>query len=253
MLKTLARVLFGFIVACLVAGLVQVCFVMTPLKLLTSPADVFAERVGQTGLLALLAATHSAIFSAAFALIAIGIAEWGGFRGISYYLVAGTVIALLGFIAQFYSEVGDQPTILNNYALQAFISSGFFAGLAYWLAAGRSAGGTDASLNNGGEDRVAATSNSWRGRPRITVEPNSEEGAARVSAKNYSYKGLAKKMPSLSDMLARGEAKERAAKALAKSPDGKPNDTAKASPARPTSTSKSAEDATAKAPDAKKL
>jgi hypothetical protein len=40
-----------------------------------------------------------------------------------------------------YFEVEGQPTIVNDYALRAFLTVGFFGGLAYWLAAGRRAGG----------------------------------------------------------------------------------------------------------------
>ena len=47
---------------------------------------------------------------------------------------------LSGVKAQFESEVTGQPTILNAYALTAFITAGFVAGLAYWLIAGRKAG-----------------------------------------------------------------------------------------------------------------
>ena len=68
MMTTLARVIAGFILACLTAGLVQVLFVMTPAQLLGTPSDVFAQRTGETGLLAALAATHAAIFASLFAL-----------------------------------------------------------------------------------------------------------------------------------------------------------------------------------------
>ena len=52
----------------------------------------------------------------------------------AYYLFAGTVIALLGFRrAIFAAKSPGQPTILNNYALKAYLTSGFFAGFVYWM------------------------------------------------------------------------------------------------------------------------
>lgn len=214
MIATLVRVVAGFIAACLVAGLVQVCFVMTPVQLLSSPADVFVERLGQFGLLSLLAATHSAIFAAAFALIATGVGEWAGLRNLAYYLIAGTAIALLGFVAQFYSEAGNQPTIFNNYALKAYITAGFFSGLAYWLVAGRSAGTGEPIGEDAEEGRVAATANTWRGRPRIIVEPSPDDAAERVTAKSHAFKRdarqrEAKRSPSLSEMLDKSDAEDR--------------------------------------------
>ena len=139
-IKTLARILAGFLLACFVAGLVQVMYVWTPAELASVPSAAFPAKAGSTLELALLAGTHSAIFGAAFALIAAGIAEWLSIRSIGYFLFAGTAIALLGFTAQYASEVSGQPTILNNYALQAYLTAGFFAGLAYWLSAGHRAG-----------------------------------------------------------------------------------------------------------------
>ena len=82
---TLLRVLFGFIVACLVAGLVTVAFVVTPADIANLPPEAQPERLGNAGILALLAATHSAIFALPFAIIAIGIAELSRVRTWIYY------------------------------------------------------------------------------------------------------------------------------------------------------------------------
>ncbi len=173
MIGTLARVLYGFLLACLTAGLVKVLFVMTPYELAASPSGVLLERLGQMALLTLLAATHSAIFAAAFMLIAAGVGEWLKIRTLPYYLLAGVAIALLGFAAQFSSEAGGQPTVLNNYALKAFLTAGFFSGLVYWLSAGRSAGGGAAAADGDATTGVAAPSKSGTkssDRPRIIVE-----------------------------------------------------------------------------------
>jgi len=135
-LRTLFRVLAGFTLACLTAAFVQVLYVTTPTGLAGMPAGELADAARNLLVLVLATATHIAIFSFAFALIAAGIAEWLGGRTLGYWLVVGIAIALLGFSAQYSSEVSGQPTILNNYALQSFLTAGFFAGLVYWLVAG---------------------------------------------------------------------------------------------------------------------
>ncbi len=141
MLGTLFRILLGFIVACLVAGVATVAFVITPGDIAALPVDARPERLGSAGLLSLLAATHSAIFAFPFALIAIGIAEWFAIRSWIYYTLVGILIAIGGFCAVSYFEVEGQPTIINDYALRAFLTVGVFGGLAYWLVAGRRSGG----------------------------------------------------------------------------------------------------------------
>jgi hypothetical protein len=138
---TLLRVLFGFIIACLVAGAVTVAFVVTPADIASLPAEAQAERLGNAGVLALLAATHTAIFAFPLALITIGIAEMWRLRSWLYYVVVGVLIAAAGFAAEYLNEVPGQPSIYNNYALAAFLTVGVLSGFAYWLFAGRRAGG----------------------------------------------------------------------------------------------------------------
>ena len=140
LITTLARVAFGFALASIAAGLVTVMFVDTPVDVLAQPASRLPQTASQTLDLALLTATHSGLFAAAFVLIAAGLGEWLSIRSLPFYLIAGMGIALLGFIAQFSSEVAGQPTILNNYALKAFLTAGFFGGFVYWLASGQFAG-----------------------------------------------------------------------------------------------------------------
>ncbi len=170
MFKTLLRVLAGFLLACLAAGLVQVLYVWTPAELAAVPSAAFPAKAGSTLELALLAATHSAIFGAAFALIAAGISEWLSIRGIAYYLFAGTAIALLGFIAQYASEISGQPTILNNYAFQAYLTAGFFAGLIYWLTAGHRAGAHGHDEDDETASGLRTRDGSNEPRQRIIVE-----------------------------------------------------------------------------------
>ena len=102
-------------------------------------------------MLSLRAASQFAVFSAAFAFIVAGIAEWLGLRSPGYWLAAGTGIALLGFVAQYTSEVSGQQSILNGYALQSYLTAGFFGGLVYWLVAGVRSGSTRAVAAAGSE------------------------------------------------------------------------------------------------------
>jgi drug/metabolite transporter (DMT)-like permease len=138
---TLLRVLFGYIIACLVAGAVTVAFVVTPADIGNLPVDAQTERLANAGVLALLAATHSAIFAFPFAMLANGLGEVWRVRSWLYYAVVGLLIGAGGFVAYYVNEVAGQPSIFNNYALTAFLTSGTLGGLAYWLFAGRRAGG----------------------------------------------------------------------------------------------------------------
>lgn len=178
-LGTLGRVLTGFILACFAAGLVQVLFVETPKELMALPASQAAAQARGTLELTLLTATHFAIFSAAFALIAAGIAEWLNLRGPGYWLAAGMGIALLGFTAQYASEISGQPSILNNYALQAYLTAGFFGGLVYWLVSGvRSGAGRAQDASPDAGEQAAA-------RPRIVVD---DEPASAVKKGSLAEK-----------------------------------------------------------------
>jgi hypothetical protein len=139
-LSDVLRVILGFVVACLVAGAATVAFVITPSDIAHLSPDARPERLGDAGILALLAATHSAIFAFPFALLAAAIAEWRSIRSWIYYLLVGLAIALLGFAGLHHFEVPGQPSIVNEYAVRAFVVVGILGGLAYWLVAGRLAG-----------------------------------------------------------------------------------------------------------------
>lgn len=136
----IARVLSGFIFASLAAGLTTALFVHTPEQLASSsPPDVWSQ-LGDSWM---VAATQSGIFSALFALAVVTFAEWRRIREWTYYAMAGIVIALLGFAAQWLSESTGQnwSVVGSNYPLVAFLTTGFVGGFAYWALAGRSAGG----------------------------------------------------------------------------------------------------------------
>jgi hypothetical protein len=134
---------FGFALASMAAGLVTVLFVNTPTDVLAEPVSRLPRTADETFELALLTATHAAVFGIVFTLIVATIGEMFSIRGLVFYLIGGVIIALLGFAAQYASEVPGEPTIFNNYALKAFITTGFFAGFVYWLAAGQFAGRAD--------------------------------------------------------------------------------------------------------------
>jgi hypothetical protein len=159
------RVVFGFIVACLVAGAATVAFVITPADIVTLPAELRPDRLSSAGTLSLLAATHSAIFAAPFALVALIIAEWRCIRSWVYYATVGILIAFAGFGAEYLNEVGGQPSIVNSYAMRAYLAVGFLGGIAYWLAAGRRTGGKR------GDERTAR-------RRRLAPDPAGEETTA---------------------------------------------------------------------------
>lgn len=140
MFATLLRVLFGFLLACLVAGLIKVGFVMPPTEVLALPENVMYDRLGDAGLLTLVAATQSAVFAAPFALVAAAVAEWQSFRSVIFYLFIGLAISVGGFVAIYASELDKDPTIVNSYAMTAYGLAGLFAGFVYWAIAGRFAG-----------------------------------------------------------------------------------------------------------------
>lgn len=144
MLGRLLRVLFGFAVACLAAGLTLVLFVITPSELLGLPPDVLRDRAWKALELAAYVAVQAALFAAPFALVVAALGEALRSRAWTYYVIAALVITGLGFYAQHSTEKVGQPTILNNYAMLAFLTAGVVSGLMYWLLSGRYAGGRQA-------------------------------------------------------------------------------------------------------------
>lgn len=158
MIGRVLRVIIGFVVACLAAGLAMVLFVYTPAEMASEAAG---DRFAEAGMLALFAATQSAVFAAPFAFICAGFGEWQKIGAWLYYALVGIAIAGIGFLAQFWSETGGEPTIVNSYAVTAFIVAGFVAGIVYWLFAGRFA------ARDGG-----------RAEPEVLPPPQSQPGPA---------------------------------------------------------------------------
>ncbi len=137
----LLGILIAFAAGCLAAGFAMVLFVLTPAEVIGLPPDVRADRVAKGFELAGFVAAQVALFSTPFALVAAAVGEMLRNRNWTYYVLAGLIIAGLGFFAQHTTEQIGQPTIANNYALTAFLTSGFVGGLVYWVFRGRFAGG----------------------------------------------------------------------------------------------------------------
>lgn len=83
-------------------------------------------------IMALAAATHIAIFSAPFVLIAIGFAIWQQIANSVYYGLIGMTIGMVGLVAQAWSETGDGASILNPYAAAVILTAGLVGGVACW-------------------------------------------------------------------------------------------------------------------------
>lgn len=141
MFGRLLRVLIGFLAACFGAGLTMVLFVLTPAEITGLPPDVASDRMAKATELAAAVGVHTALFAAPFALVVAAVGEALRNRNWTFYALAGLIIAGLGFLAQHSTEAAGQPTIVNNYALTAYITAGFVGGLLYWLLSGRLAGG----------------------------------------------------------------------------------------------------------------
>lgn len=157
MIRSFFRVLFGFVLSVLVAGAVQVMFARPPASLVGLPFVELRERLEVLAMLTTAVATHMAIFAAIFAAIAIPLAEWFRLRSAGYYVITGLGIGIAGFLAQFAAENAVEPTIVNTYALLAYVVTGLVGGTTYWLAAGRHAGGRPGRADYPGPSRRIRT------------------------------------------------------------------------------------------------
>lgn len=131
MVGRIIRVLFGFLVASFVAGLVLVLFVNTPSEMPDWPTERYAE----TGLWALAVGTQVAIFASTFAFIGAVYAEWRGISSVTYSIILGLLISMIAF-ASHYAGEGSGGDV-STYALTAFMVTGVVAGYVYWYLSGR--------------------------------------------------------------------------------------------------------------------
>lgn len=145
MLRAMIRIVFGYVLACAAAGLTMVLHVVTPAALASLAGDSLADKLTELATLAGLSATHIAVFSLPFALIVAAIAEWFSLRGWLYFVLGGLAIAGTGFLAQQAGESTGGPSIVNPFAIQAFVLTGVLGGIVFWLVAGRHSGGDPGS------------------------------------------------------------------------------------------------------------
>ena len=152
------QAIVGFGIACLAAALTLVLFVYTPAETLGMPSGMRADRLAEAWQFTLAVTPHVARFSAVFALLGIALAEARNIAGWPYYVLVGTGIAVAGFLIQHLSEGPGQPTILQNYALVAFLVAGAVGGLVYWYVSGRYVGGRRAAPKSAPVQPAAAGS-----------------------------------------------------------------------------------------------
>ena len=120
----LLRVIVGFLFACLAAGAVQVLFALSPAELIEAPAKYWSL----TGMLLLGTATITALFAAPFAAISALFSEWQGLRAFSYHALVGIAIAVAGQVMLFSGQTINEPSIVNSYAVAAYLTTGLVAG-----------------------------------------------------------------------------------------------------------------------------
>jgi MFS family permease len=162
LVTALVRIIVGFVLASIAAGFVMVMFVNTPTELLTQPARQLPETAEHVLNLTLLSAIQSALFAAVFVLIVAVVGELFSIRRPIFYLLFVAVIAFLGFVAQYMSETLGDPTVLNGYALAAFLTSGLLGGFVYWLAAGQFAGRAPGASSGSGARSTGRSAKSER-------------------------------------------------------------------------------------------
>ena len=144
------RVVIGFAAACLAAAYTKLLFAITPAELSALPADQAADRIAWIADKGWQFAILFGLFALPFAIVALAIAEWRGLRSWTYYALVALGIALVGYVAQWQSETSNVAfTVVANYALTSFLTTGFMAGLFYWLFSGRLAGGPQLAYPEG--------------------------------------------------------------------------------------------------------
>jgi hypothetical protein len=132
-LGAVVRIVLGFVAACLAAGFIQVLFAVTPAELVVAGEARWSAALNW----ALLSSAHIAVFAAPFALISIIISEWLGIRSFAYHTIIAMGIAVAGFGLIMMMETPSEASIVNSYAMAAYLTSGFIAGFVYWVLSGR--------------------------------------------------------------------------------------------------------------------
>ncbi|MFA5952410.1 MAG: hypothetical protein WC807_19250 [Hyphomicrobium sp.] len=125
----LARALIGLAAAAFAAAVVQVAFALAG-----GGSTAALSTAAELPRLVMLVWLHTLVFSIALALPLIAVAHLLAVRSWTLCAACGIAVALAGFMTQYASE-GRGSTILNAYALAAFVTAGLAGGTAYWLAA----------------------------------------------------------------------------------------------------------------------
>jgi hypothetical protein len=136
MLLRIARCLAGYVLACLVAGIVAIAFVIPPSELVTGST----ERLNTVGIWMLLTAVHTAVFAAPFALVGLIYAERKSIRQAGYYIAFGWAVAAVAFLIQLLPLGAGQPFKVTAYVVAAVLSAAVAGSFTYWLVAGCRAG-----------------------------------------------------------------------------------------------------------------
>jgi hypothetical protein len=137
MLARILRILIGFALACVAAAITLVLFVYAPADLTSLREELNGDRLSEAGFFALLITPHVVISAAFPALLAAVFAETRKLAAWPFYVLAGLATAGAGFLVQYLSEPPMRLTILQTYALFAFLTAGFIGGLVYWALSGR--------------------------------------------------------------------------------------------------------------------
>lgn len=132
-LGAIVRIVLGFAAACLAAGFIQVLFAVTPAELVAAGEARWSAAINW----ALLSSAHIAVFAAPFALISISASEWLGIRSFAYHTIIAMCIAVVGFGLILMTEAPSEASIVNSYAMAAYLTSSFIAGFLYWVLSGR--------------------------------------------------------------------------------------------------------------------
>jgi hypothetical protein len=138
MLERVLRILIGFVLACVAAAVTLVLFVYAPSDLAALREELNGDRLSEAGFFALLITPHVLISAAFPALLAAVFAEQRKLASWPYYALAGIATAGAGFLVQYLTEPPTRAlSILQTYALIAFLTAGLIGGLVYWALAGR--------------------------------------------------------------------------------------------------------------------
>jgi hypothetical protein len=130
------RAICGFFLACFAAGLTLTLFAFPPAAMKMAIEDS-SDAIVDLCLFALAVTQYCALFAAPFALLGVMFAERQGIRSWTSHMIAGMVIAGFAVLIRYASEAAGSPSIINTYAVSAFLAAGIASATTYWILAGR--------------------------------------------------------------------------------------------------------------------